>query len=212
MIIESAFMKLPEILENCDITEESEREVQNAIAMSILQELSIRNIKNPLNRIHVEKNYNKDILKKCDLYVDFRGVYQHDLIGYKTFEKNWIEIKHYKTGKGSHTKTENLSQVAHEIERLLKYTKSNEGRYLLITGDRKITNFLTYTKDTFVKDVFINKKIGNLHYDFSNKPKSFKWAFESRKNIILDFNIIRTLFFESNKGYSGYLIQFTNAD
>lgn len=215
MIIESAFMKLPEILENCDITEESEREVQNAIAMAILQELGIRNIKNPLNRIHVEKNYKKGTLKRCDLYVDFSGVYQHSLKEYNIFTNNWVELKHFKSDKGTPNKTENLASVVNDIYRLLSLSSSTDGKYILITCDEIISKYLTHTTyDNFVNDIFINKKLGIMEFDFTVKKKNFKevLGLGEKDKFVIKFNIIRNVFFESTNGYNGYLIQIANTD
>ncbi len=81
MIIEGAFLKLPELLLGHMFPKEQyEATIANRLAMGVLLELSARNIELPMHRIHLEKPY-KDVSKsrspgRADLYVNLQPTFR----------------------------------------------------------------------------------------------------------------------------------------
>lgn len=72
MIIEGAFLKIPEILMSYDNPDGLyEANITNLFTMGIVLELNARNIDNPLNKIQMEKRYDRNVNVRCDMYLDF---------------------------------------------------------------------------------------------------------------------------------------------
>lgn len=133
MIVESAFLKIPEILlthETPDMLYESN--ITNLFTNGVILELNARNIDNPMRKIHMEKRYNKDINTRGDIYLDFSSfVDERNYLGYEVKPKAWVEAKYFgdiNRSKGSQTKTENAAFIMYDIYRLIRFTHENKNK------------------------------------------------------------------------------------
>jgi len=131
MIVESAFLKLSEIVLNAySFTDEENEKVCEAtlsgfFAISVSQELSSKCVQNATYRIQMEKPYPDDSSKKCDLYIDLEGIYptnlEMQLINLGFFRKNYLEVKFFvnsRVAKGDPTKSANVGKVLNDLARL----------------------------------------------------------------------------------------------
>ncbi len=100
MLIESAFLKLPELLlSNFDHGSEVEATIVHLFASALQMEMNARNIPRPFASVLTEKPYDgmpsdqKAI--RADLYVDLRSAICFDgrMLAYGVRPKNWVEAK-----------------------------------------------------------------------------------------------------------------------
>lgn len=236
MIIEGAFLKLPELmLGHSEPRTQFEATLLNQLAMGVLIELSARNIELPMHRIHTERSYSKfkgiGSLGRADLYVDLsdtffnKGLWHH-LYGMKPY--NWIEAKYFGgIGRqaGSQSKTENAAYIALDIFRLclfieeIRHSTRENSRYLLILFKSHPKDYLAFgSKDNSERSWLINLfKQGDswINIDLSKEPNSFRKIFGKSfvQNPHLQLKLrtytrcFEPLEIESNFLYWGYLIR-----
>lgn len=222
MIIEGAFLKLPEILLGHWSPEtQYEATLTNYIAMGVLLELSARNIGLPMEHIHIEKSYPKinksKSTKRLDLYVDLEGIYNnvsnHNLYGMK--DKNWIEAKFFGgMGRqaGTQKKTENVAIIALDLFRLCLFIKESRSkfrdnaRYLLLVFNRQPKNYLAFRRknSSYPKREWLNlllkPGINEVDIILEREPKTFRKIFgkgfdKHHKNFSLKIRVETRTFF-----------------
>ena len=160
MIIEGAFLKLPELLlGHMFPMEQYEATLVNHLAMGILLELSARSISLPMHRVHLERPYPKVSKSRfpgrADLYVNLEGVFKgglrDNLYGMKTH--NWIEAKFFGgIGRqaGHQTKSGNAAKIVLDLFRLCLFVREerskcrDNGRYLVIIFNRNPKDYLAF--------------------------------------------------------------------
>ena len=202
MIIEGAFLKLPELLlGHSSPRKQYEATLTSHFAMGVLLELSARNIELPMHRIHIERPY-PDITEskfpgRADLYVDLGGVYSkglwHELYGMKP--NNWIEAKYFGgIGRniGSQTKTTNAAVIAFDLFRLCLYVQElrssdrDNGRYLLVVFNRKPSEYLALSRQStdFPKRKWLSNLLNpgekDIHICIEQEPSNFKKCFPTK--------------------------------
>ena len=118
MLIEGAFMKIPEVLdyygEDHYLYESS---ISHLFSNSLILELNARNIDNPLNKIFFEKRYDPLVNKRCDIYTNFDFL-NENLYSYGYYRENYIEVKYFgnrNRQKGNQTKSENAGSIICDI-------------------------------------------------------------------------------------------------
>lgn len=142
MLIEQAFMSLPEIMVGAGYARQDyEAGVVSALSMAVLQELNGRNINKPISCICAERKYLDDRALRADLHVNlsktFSGSAELSNFGFRF--SNWIEAKYFRKTKGTPPTTTNLANLAVDLLRLMMLPKvecgqdnrSITGRYLL---------------------------------------------------------------------------------
>lgn len=153
MIIENAFLKLPELLIIRDygrFRDTFEATIVHLFASAVLMELNSRNVPRPFEYVHIEKPYHIPRRKdgspiRADLFVDLSGavprIQDGPLAHYGARAKNWIEVKAFLSSarRGSTpTKTKNAGKILRDLLRLCVLPGANlYSRYLLIvfSGD-----------------------------------------------------------------------------
>lgn len=226
MIIESALLKLPEILVAYeDIDGLYEANIANLFSMAILTELNARNIDNPLEKIQIEKRYIKDENRRCDMYLDFTKVIsQNNLLKYGIYQKNWIEFKYFgnfNRNKGDQTKSENVGKIAYDIYRLIKYTdNSQDGIYLVCGFNENPKEYLAFGKSSgdkrdWLYNIF-KAGINEWEFNLAKEVKTIKKVFKDVDNIKMRVKT-RTTFFEPLEKdvtgcFWGYLIQVLDGE
>ena len=144
MIIESAFLKLPELLTSkSDHHGTLEATVVNFFSVAILMELNSRNVPKAFGRLHSEKPYpTKDKSGnplRADLFVKLDGVFPFParMEVYGAESENWIEAKTFfasaRRSNSASPKTREAGKILKDLLRLcLLPSLGPSGRYLLL--------------------------------------------------------------------------------
>lgn len=225
MIIEGAFLKIPEVLVQYNNPEELyEANITNLLTNGIILELNARNIDNPLMKIQMEKRYKEDINTRCDIYVDFSSfMKEKDLNKYGFYSENWIEAKYFggiNRNKGNETKSENAGSIMFDLYRLIKntHTKKNErGLYSLNIFNEAPNKYLAFSRSDKSKrdwiEGILNTGIQELQFNLEEEPRTITKIFKNVKQLEMNLKI-RCLSFcpllkvdIDEKGFYGYLIQ-----
>lgn len=222
ILIEGAFMKIPEVLNFYrDEHYLYESSITHLFSNSLILELNARNIDNPLNKIFFEKRYNPKVNKRCDIYTNFNFL-DHNLYNYGYYKENYIEVKFFgniSKKRGSETKSENAGSIICDIYRLIYNTSSikNKGLYSLIIFDDNPTKYLAFSRaDGTTRDWaknFLKPGVHKLNFDLNREPNTIKNIFKRdclyNDNLVINTKIRVTTFspINSNSGYYGSLIQ-----
>ncbi len=156
MLIEGAFLKLPELLlSNFDHGSEVESTIVQLLALALQMEMNARNIPRPFASILIEKPYDglppgqKAI--RADLYVDLSDAIRFDgrMLAYGIRPKNWLEAKAPLSTGRRRPATLRAQLLARDCLRLCLLpeelpgpsTAAENGRYLcwLLDSDPKTT-------------------------------------------------------------------------
>lgn len=237
MIIEGAFLKLPELLLGHMFPKEQyEATLLNYLAMGVLLELSARSIELPMHRIHLERPYPEvsgHVTGRADLYVNLGGTsghgLGHNLYGMKP--DNWIEAKFFGgIGRqaGTQTKVENAGRIAFDLFRLCLFVQEerskvrNNGRYLVVVFNRRPQDYLAFRrqKSGFRDRIWLTRLLqpGDNEIDIAldDEPPSFKKTFgaqfvEHHPNLCFHLMVTTRVFspIESHLKYLywGYLVR-----
>ncbi len=168
MLIESAFLKLPELMLSSYTHEGNvEAMVVNHLATGLQMELNSRSVPFAYNHITVEKPYPKQsrtgTVFRADLLFESGGsvpnVCRLDKYGFK--EKQWLEAKSFfSKGNSSPPKTQNIGRVIKDIIRLcllpeeLQGSIRQNGRYVLLVFDNHPDKYLAYSDRGWLKEIF----------------------------------------------------------
>lgn len=141
MIIESAFLKLPEML-SADFAHRDiyEATVVHFFSMAVFMELDSRSITHPYDHVRIEKPFSSsDSLSRrvhSDLWVDLGGAVREVALGagrmnvYGVRQYNWIEAKAFvgSTKGRSENKTVNSAHVLRDLLRVALLPHEHQGR------------------------------------------------------------------------------------
>lgn len=158
MILESAFYKLPELLETSAARQQvREATVVHAMATAVLMELNARNIQHPTQHVVVEKRFDTHgpaANYSADLYCQLNGaISQPELVegyGYRT--DNWLEGKAY-LGRPPKRRLEDIGGIVRDLMRLCVFPEELQGgirqnaRYLLVLSSTDPANFWNGSDD-----------------------------------------------------------------
>lgn len=225
MIIETAFFKLLEsLLSHKDQEMIYEEYIKNIFTNCIVLELNARNIQNPLEKIYFEKRYERNVNKRCDIFLDFSEFLdKKSLESYGIKAKSWIEVKYFgglERNKGSETKSENAGAIIKDIIRLLSVPDS-DAKYCLIVFNCNPKNYLAYKYRNREEREWLKKLteegINNIKFNINKEPnvikKQLEGEVERRVNIITRNIIFKPI--KENKEYKknefyGFLINIVN--
>lgn len=237
MIIEGAFLKLPELLLGKFYPKEQyEATLNNYLAMAVLLELSARNIQLPMDRVHIERPYPQVGKSKspgrADLYVDLTGIFAkglyHSLYGMKT--ENWIESKFFGgIGRqaGNQTKVENAAKIALDLLRLCLFVQEDRSahrdnaRYLVVVFNRDPDRYLAFHRRSPAPGerkwlrILLQPGENHLHISAVQEPASFRRVFgnvlKHYDNVDMQLRVVTRLFSPidalAKNLYWGYLVR-----
>ena len=222
MLIEGAFMKIPEVLDYYgDEHYLYKSSISHLFSNSIILELNARNIDNPLNKLLFEKRYNPLVNKRCDIYCYFDFL-NDNLYNYGYYRENFIEVKYFGNldkRKGTETKSENAGRIMCDIHRLTMGTKEidKKGLYSLVIFDDHPSKYLAFSRANGIKrkwiETILTPGVHKLEFNLKEEPKTIKDIFKAdyfyEEDLRIEENIRVTSFspVEKNEGYYGYLIQ-----
>jgi hypothetical protein len=217
VIVENAFLKLPELLVLRDydrFRETSEATVTHLFASAVLMELDSRNVSRPFDLVHIEKPYPvpADISAKADLFVDLaRAVpkaYDGPLAHYGTRAHNWIEVKAFLSSVRGGSKpptTKNVGKILRDLLRLcLLPGQSLCSRYMLIVFSGQRSESLAMSRRDgkrrkWLDDLLTEGYIDTLRIDLSEEPPHLRAAVGLGFKEATDLQVglkLRTMVFE----------------
>ncbi|MDY6932801.1 MAG: hypothetical protein SVZ03_01100 [Spirochaetota bacterium] len=185
MLIENAFLKLPELLlSSYEQKGNVEALIVNYMVTGIQMELACRSVPFAYNHVAVEKPYpgqrRKGTIYRVDLFFDSEGTVPavSHLEQYGLKKNNWIEAKSFFGGKKtSPAKTQNNGRIIKDILRLCLFPEELQGkhrenaRYILLIFDQPPSAYLAYSQRNWLKSI-IEDKTPNIEIDLSTEPKS----------------------------------------
>jgi hypothetical protein len=185
MLIENAFLKLPElILSSFHHGGNVEAMIVNHLATGIQMELNCRSVPFAYNHVTVEKPYpnnqRKGTVFRADLFFDsdgsVPGISHLEQYGFK--KNNWIEAKTFFGGKKTApAKTQNNGKIIKDILRLCLYLDELQGkhrlnaRYILLVFNQKPSFYLAYSQRPWLKNIF-EDKVPEIEIDLNKEPKT----------------------------------------
>jgi hypothetical protein len=210
MILESAFLKLPELMLS-DIQNRGRVEamVVQHLATGLQMELNCRSIPFAYNHITVEKPYplqdQKGSVLRADLLFDANGTIPStcrlDQYGYK--EKQWLEAKTFfsKSKDPKPPKTKNLGKIVKDLIRLcilpeeLQGRIRQNGRYMLLVFDARPSKYLAYSKRDWALSLF-EKESKTVQINLTQETKSLVNAISSSDHLdaVIDISFKRYVF------------------
>jgi hypothetical protein len=219
MIVESAFLKLPELLtrEYKLLHGTSEATVVHLLAVAILMELNARNVPRPFEHVEVEKPYpiprREDGLPiRADLFVNLQGTIPRIVDGplsvYGTRAQNWIEVKTFfssiKQG-GMSAKTANAGKIVRDLLRLCLLPGSIlASRYFLVVFSDDPSQSIAVRRSNqqargWLSCLLTEGYVDDLSIDLSKEPKSLRegvgQGFVQSAELLLNLKL-RTMIFE----------------
>ena len=164
MIIESAFLKLPELLiSSTDHGDIYEATIVHFMSLAINMELNSRNITKPYEYVFTEKPYFSSVKKRrrlqSDLFVNLENLMFNDPRNYLygVRDKNWIEVKAYLGStrhQSSEPKTVHSGKIIRDLLRLCVLPEEFQGkhrvngRYLLQVFSDVPDKYLAFSRST----------------------------------------------------------------
>lgn len=193
MIIESAFLKLPELLTSSSSHADTyEATVVHFLSLALNMELNSRNIPRPFEHIVTEKPYpvlgDTNRRLQADLFLKLEGVVptKGRMALYGTRELNWIEVKAYLAStRKSNTppKTENVGRIFKDILRLcilpeeLQGKIRQNGRYLIMVFSNEPQKSLAFSSGgrprEWIQSMFSDGD-HKITIDLHSEQKSFR--------------------------------------
>lgn len=160
MLIESAFLKLPEILLSSYSNDANvEAMLVQSLVTGIQMELNARSVPFAYSHIVVEQPYSLERLSgpsyRTDLLLNAKGCITQSLAleQYGFRELQWLEAKSFfSKGKARPATTQNLGRIIKDLLRLcllpneLKGQIRQNSRYMLLAFDRPPNNYLALAK------------------------------------------------------------------
>lgn len=198
MIIENAFLKLPELLTSSfSHADTYEATIVHFLSLALHMELNSRNIPRPFEHIFTEKPYptSHDFPRRlqADLFVKLEGAVPTDgrMALYGTREQNWLEVKAFLgSTRKSNTppKTENVGKIFKDILRLCLFPEElqgkirQNGRYLIMVFSNEPRKSLAFSSGGrprgWIQSMLMDGD-SNIEIDLSSEQKSFRKAIGS---------------------------------
>ncbi len=231
MLIESAFLKLPELMLSSYQHEGSvEAMVVQHLATGLQMELNCRSVPFAYNHITVETPYpnqnHKGTVFRADLLFEAAGSVPSTsrLKQYGFKEKQWLEAKSFfGRGKSSPATTQNIGRIIKDIvrlcllpEELLGAIRQN-GRYILLVFDSHPANYLAYSDRSWLKSMFEDMS-PNLRIDLRAEKQSLVKAIVNSASIDAQIAVcLSKHYFEPtvqtpSPVYWGYLLRIDSFD
>lgn len=226
MIIESAFLKLPELmLSSYSHSGNVEAMVVHYLAAGLQMELNSRSVPFAYNHITVEKPYPNQsrtgTVFRADLLFDSGGsipnVARLDQYGFR--EKQWLEAKtFFSKGRASPATTQNVGRVVKDMIRLcllpeeLQGRIRQNGRYVLLVFDKHPTKYLAYASRDWLRKIF-EERTPTLNIELNSEKPSLVSSIVGQGSINAKVDLsLSVLHFEPSHDtpgpvYWGYLLR-----
>ena len=226
MIVESAFLKLPELMLSSNTNQGNvEAMVIHMLSTGLQMELSSRSIPFAYNNITVEKPYPNQrkagTVFRADLLFDSLGsipnITRLDQYGFK--EKQWLEAKSFFSKNNSNPPTtQNIGRILKDLIRLcllpeeLQGRIRQNGRYVLLIFDKHPSKYLAYSDRVWLKQIF-EERTPSISIDLNTEKSSLISAIIRQDLINAKINLSLTvLHFEPSTNtpspvYWGYLLR-----
>jgi len=185
MLIESAFLKLPELMLASQSHQGNvEAMVVQHLANGLQMELNCRSIPFAYSHIAVEKPYPKQSrtgkVYRADLLFESGGTIpitsRLDQYGFK--EKQWLEAKSFfSKGNSNHPTTQNIGRIIKDMIRLCLFPEELQGRirrnsrYVLLIFDKTPSKYLAYSDRIWLKRIF-EERAPSINIDLSTEKNS----------------------------------------
>ncbi|KOO59248.1 hypothetical protein WH43_04540 [Rheinheimera sp. KL1] len=225
MLIESAFLKLPELmLSSYTHGGNVEAMVVNYLATGLQMELNSRSVPFAYNHITVEKPYPNQSrtgsVFRADLFFDSRGSLPGlaRLTQYGFKEMQWLEAKSFFSKGSSSPTTQNVGRIIKDLirlcilpEELPGYIRQN-GRYALMVFDQHPSKYLAYKDRSWLEQIF-EERTPSIHIDLTSEQKSLIRSVVGRDMINAKLDLkLSVLHFEPSAFipkpvYWGYLLR-----
>jgi hypothetical protein len=168
MIIEQAFLKLPEILSGSHYPiQDYEGGIVGAFSLALLQQLNGNNLNSPLAAIQQERLFRKNNFwngpdgnprhLRADLHLNLKGfrTASRGLSAYGWRHNNWVEAKFFRAGTTG--QMQNTASLLTDLIRLMTLvpierskqdqTRTNSGRYLLHVYHGQPSDYLSISRN-----------------------------------------------------------------
>jgi hypothetical protein len=226
MLIESAFLKLPELmLSSYTHKGNVEAMVVHHLVTGLQMELNSRSVPFAYNHIMVEMPYPKQsragTVFRADLLFESGGsvpsVARLEQYGFK--EKQWLEAKSFfSKGSSSPAKTQNIGRVVKDLVRLcllpeeLRGRIRQNGRYVLLVFDKHPAMYLAYSGRAWLEQIF-KERTPSISIDLSKEKRSLISAIVAQGSVNARVDLsLSVLHFEPSTDtpapvYWGYLLR-----
>ena len=226
MLIESAFLKLPELMLSSQSHQGNvEAMVVQQLVNGLQMELNCRSIPFAYNHITVEKPYPKQsrtgTVYRADLLFESGGTVPStsrlDQYGFK--EKQWLEAKSFfSRGNSSPPTTQNIGRIIKDMIRLCllpeEYQGSirQNGRYVLLIFDKTPSKYLAFSDRAWLKRIF-KERAPSISVDLSTEKSSLVNSIANVASVDAQIDIaLSILHFEPSAEtpfpvYWGYLLR-----
>jgi hypothetical protein len=226
MLIESAFLKLPELmLSSYTHRGNVEAMVVHHLATGLQMELNARSVPFGYNYITVEKPYPKQsrtgTVFRADLLFESGGSVPRgariDQYGFK--ENQWLEAKSFfSKGSSSPAKTQNIGRVVKDVIRLcllpeeLQGSIRQNGRYVLLVFDKHPAKYLAYSDRGWLRQIF-EERAPSVSIDLNSEKPSMVSSIVSQDSINAQVDLsLSVMHFEPSAKtpapvYWGYLLR-----
>lgn len=228
MLIESAFLKLPELLlSSFTYKGNVEATVVNCLVTGLYMELIARSVPFPYSHITVEIPYPEqsrvgtvfraDLLFEAGGSIPLSSIPLLERYGFK--KKQWLEAKSFfSKGNSSPSKTQNIGRVVKDVIRLCLFPEEgtgehrDNGRYMLLVFDKHPSQYLAYSDRNWLKQIF-EKRTPSVSIDLGSEKSSLVNAIVAQNSINARVDLsLSVLHFEpstktSSSVYWGYLFR-----
>ena len=225
MLMENAFLKIPELMVSNLNSSNVEALVVQYLANGLQMELNCRSVPFAYNYVIVEHPYpDQDqtgaTLRADLLFKDLEGVmpnnYRLDQYGYKTMQ--WVEVKSFfSRSKSVPPTTQNIGRIIKDILRLcllpheLQGRIRQNGRYVLLIFDKHPSKYLAYSNRDWLKVIF-EDIAPSLTIDLSEEKQSLVKGIVNASSIDAQIEITLSKHYfepiaEGPSAYWGYLLR-----
>ena len=226
MLIESAFLKLPELMLSSQSHQGNvEAMVVHYLANGLQMELNCRSVPFAYNHIAVEKPYPKQnragTVYRADLLFESARTVPNtsrlDQYGFK--EKQWLEAKSFfSKGKSNPPTTQNIGRIIKDMIRLCLLPEElqghirQNGRYVLLIFDKTPSKYLAYSDRTWLRRIF-QERAPSIYVDLSTEKSSLISSIVNVSSVDAQLDItLSILHFEPSSEtpfpvYWGYLLR-----
>lgn len=225
MLMENAFLKIPELMVSNLNSSDVEALVVQYLANGLQMELNCRSVPFAYNYVIVEEPYpDQDktgaTLRADLLFKDLQGVmpnnYRLDQYGYKTLQ--WVEVKSFfSRNRATPATTRNIGRIIKDILRLcllpeeLQGRHRQNGRYVLLIFDKHPSKYLAYSDRGWLKVIF-EDITPSLTIDLSKEKRSLVKGIVNASSIDAQIEITLSKHYfepiaEDSSAYWGYLLR-----
>lgn len=189
MIIESAFLKLPELLTSIyDHRDTYEATIAHLFSVAVLMELYARNIPSPYQQVFTEKAYPTPDTRgqtiHADVHINLSGVIETRgrMALYGAREVNWLEIKAFLTSTRSSSsapRTANAGKILRDLLRLsilpeeMQGAIRQNGRFFLLVCSDPASHYLALQERAWLS-LMLSEGYSEPVINLADEPESLR--------------------------------------